>query len=577
MADAELTAEQPAPPQSPLELIRENFNKLTARQKIAGAIAIAMSIALLTGMWLWSKQPNYAVLFSGLAEKDGGAIVTALQAQNIPFKVTDNGSAILVPSNQAAELRLRLASQGLPKGGSVGFELMEGNRIGMSQFHEQVNYQRALEGELGRTIGSLNAVQNARVHLAIPKQTAFLRDEQKPSASVVLTLHGGRVLDGGQIAGIVNLVSASVPQLTASAVSVIDQNGNLLTTRADPSGLDATQIKYVREIEERFVRRIESILEPIVGPTNLRAQVTADVDFDQQEQTAETYKPNPSPNQAIRSQQLADASTMQPAPAGVPGALTNQPPVPATAPITTPAAPGTPGAANQAQPLSTTRNSTTNYELDKTVQHTKRALGQVRRLSVAVVVNHKSERDPKGNVKTVPLTEAEMKQVNDLVREAVGYNETRGDTVNVANAPFTDAARRGDDLPAWKDPELRELAMQIGRWALLAMLALFLWLRVLRPLVRTVAPPPPPVPAPGEAGSEAAGEAEEEEGYVVSLSEPEEIPDDQLLPPEVRLEEIARMSFERKIAKVREIAVKNPKVIATLMKEWMGSSPNERR
>ncbi|WP_374401418.1 flagellar basal-body MS-ring/collar protein FliF [Niveibacterium sp.] len=574
MAEAELTADQPAPPTSPLELIRDNFNRLTARQKIAGAAAIAVSIALLTGVWLWSKQPNYAVLFSGLAEKDGGAIITALQAQNVPFKVTDNGSAILVPAQQAAELRLRMASQGLPKGGSVGFELMEGNRIGISQFLEQVNYQRALEGELGRTIGSINAVQNARVHLAIPKQTAFLRDEQKPSASVVLTLHAGRALDNGQIAGIVNLISASVPQLTASAVSVIDQNGNLLTTKADPSGLDATQIKYVRELEDRFVRRIESILEPIVGQANLRAQVTADVDFDQQEQTAESYKPNPSPNQAIRSQQLSDNTTMQPAPAGVPGALSNQPPVPATAPITTPAAPGTPGAANQAQPLSTSKNSTTNYELDKTVQHTKRALGQVRRLSVAVVVNHRSERDAKGNVRTVPLSEAQMKQVNDLVREAVGYNETRGDTVNVANAPFTESLRKGDELPWWKDPELRAMALDLARWLLLGLVAAFLWLRVLRPLVRTVAPPP--VVAEGAEGGEEGGE-EEEEGYVVTLNEQGEVPDDQLLPPEVRMEEIARMSFDRKIAKVREIAVKNPKVIATLMKEWMGSQPNERR
>ncbi|QSI78768.1 MULTISPECIES: flagellar basal-body MS-ring/collar protein FliF [Niveibacterium] len=574
MAEAELTADQPAPPTSPLELIRDNFNRLTARQKIAGAAAIAVSIALLTGVWLWSKQPNYAVLFSGLAEKDGGAIITALQAQNVPFKVTDNGSAILVPAQQAAELRLRMASQGLPKGGSVGFELMEGNRIGISQFLEQVNYQRALEGELGRTIGSINAVQNARVHLAIPKQTAFLRDEQKPSASVVLTLHAGRALDNGQIAGIVNLISASVPQLTASAVSVIDQNGNLLTTKADPSGLDATQIKYVRELEDRFVRRIESILEPIVGQANLRAQVTADVDFDQQEQTAESYKPNPSPNQAIRSQQLSDNTTMQPAPAGVPGALSNQPPVPATAPITTPAAPGTPGAANQAQPLSSSKNSTTNYELDKTVQHTKRALGQVRRLSVAVVVNHRSERDAKGNVRTVPLSEAEMKQVNDLVREAVGYNETRGDTVNVANAPFTESLRKGDEVPWWKDPELRAMALDLARWLLLGLVAAFLWLRVLRPLVRTVAPPP--VVAEGAEAGEEGGE-EEEEGYVVTLNEQGEVPDDQLLPPEVRMEEIARMSFDRKIAKVREIAVKNPKVIATLMKEWMGSQPNERR
>jgi len=571
MADADLTA--PPPAASPLEVIRENFNRLTSRQKIAGGVAIALCIGVMVAVWMWSKQPNYTVLFSGLSEKDGGAIVAVLQAQNVPYKVADNGS-ILVPGERVAELRLSMATQGLPKGGHVGFELMENERLGLSQFAEQVNFQRALEGELGRSISSLDQVKNARVHLAIPKQTSFLRDEQKPTASVVLTLHPGRVLDGGQIAGIVHLVASSVPQLAADAVSIIDQNGKLLTgspSLLSAAGLDPSQLEYAHEVERRYVARIEAILEPIVGPNNLRAQVNADIDFDQQEQTAETYRPNPSPEQAIRSQQLSSATTNQPAPAGVPGALTNQPPVPATAPLTTPAVPGS-AASAPSVPISTSSNSTTNYELDKTVQHVKKSLGQVKRLAVAVVVNHKSERDNRGNMKTTPLTEAEMKQINDLVREAVGYDQKRGDTINVANSPFNLPSAAEETGPFWKDPDILALAKDIGRWLLFAAVAAFLWFSVLRPLVRTVAPPPEPEP-------EAAAEGEEfdEEGVRVSLSETGEIPDDQLLPPEVREEEIARMSFERKLAKAREIAIQNPKVIASLLKEWMGTAQNERR
>jgi len=570
MADAD-TATAEAPPASLLDTVRENFNRLTPRQKVAGAVAIALCVAIFVGVWSWSKQPNYAVLFSGLSEKDGGAIISALQTQNVPYKVAENTGAILVPSQQVGELRLKMATQGLPRGGNVGFELMENERMGVSQFHEQVNYQRALEGELGRTIGSLTQVETARVHLAIPKQTAFLRDEQKPTASVVLGLYPGRVLDAGQVAGIVHLVSSSVPQLTADAVSIIDQNGKLLTTKPDPlrmAGLDPTQLEYVHEVESRYSKRINDILEPVVGSGNMRAQVTADVDFDQQEQTAETYRPNPAPEQAIRSQQISENSQTN-GPGGVPGALSNQPPVPATAPITAPSV----GAPSPSNPATTSRNSTTNYELDKTVQHVKKSLGQVKRLSVAVVVNYRTERDKKGNVHTVPLSDNELKQLNDLVREAVGYSQQRGDTVNVANAPFTQVTKTDEEQVWWKDPENQALAREAGRYLLFFLLALVIWFAVLRPLVRTVAPPPPkPEPEP-----ETLGPSEDDEDVLVSLSQNPDDPDADLLPPEVRIEEIARMSFERKLAKAREIAVKNPKVIATLLKEWMGTNGIDRR
>ncbi len=572
MADVESAAANT--PSSLLDTVRENFNRLTPRQKLAGAVAIALSISIFVGVWSWSKQPSYAVLFSGLSEKDGGAIISALQTQNVPYKVADRTGAILVPTQQVGELRLRLATQGLPRGGNVGFELLEDERLGMSQFHEQVNYQRALEGELGRTIGTLTQVQSARVHLAIPKQTAFLRDEQKPTASVVVTLYPGRGLDPGQIAGIVHLVASSVPKLSTDAVSIIDHNGKLLTEKPDPlrmAGLDPAQLDYVHEIESRYTKRVNDILEPVVGSGNLRAQVTADVDFDQQEQTAETYRPNPSPEQAIRSQQISENNQTNKGPSGVPGALSNQPPVPATAPITTPAAGGGAGGAADTPPVNTNRHSTTNYELDKTIAHVKKSVGQVKRLSVAVVVNYRMEKDKKGEAKPVPLSETELQQLTNLVREAVGYNEQRGDTVNVANAPFTEAPKSAEGESWWKDPESQSLLREFGRYALYLVLAALIWLAVLRPLVRTVVPPAPPAPVPGD--GETAGEGVGPDG-MGATGEPGsgDSDEDSLLPPEVRIEELARMSFERKLEKAREIAVKNPKVIATMLKEWMGSN-----
>ena len=233
-------------------------------------------------------------------KKDGGAVIAALGAQNIPYKVEQGGATIMVPGDKANELRLQLASQGLPKGGIVGFELMDVQKLGMSQFNEQITYQRGLEGELAHTIQSISSVSSARVHLAIPKQTAFLRDEEKPTASVVLTLYSGRTLEPSQVAGIVNLVASSVPKLSPDQVSIIDQQGNLLARKRDArmGGLDATQLEYVRHVEKSYMDRIQNILLPLLGEGNFRAQVAADVDFDSTEQTSEVYKPNPTPTTA---------------------------------------------------------------------------------------------------------------------------------------------------------------------------------------------------------------------------------------------------------------------------------------
>lgn len=421
---------------------------------------MAAIIAVFVGTILWSQQPDWKVLFSNLGEKDGGTIISLLEQQNIPHRMSDNGS-IMVPNTRVHEVRLKLASQGLPRGGMVGFELMENQKFGVSQFAEQVNYQRGLEGELARTIMSIGAIQSARVHLAIPKPSVFVRDEQKPTASVLLNLYGGRTLDSAQIAGITHLVSASVPQLLSSNVTVIDQSGALLSqlkSKMTEAGLDQAQIKYVRDLEDSIGKRIEEILKPLLGNENYKVQVAADIDFSQSEQTAETYRPNNTPeSSAVRSLQNNETASVNQTAGGVPGALTNQPPVPATAPLTTPATgPGTPakpGKPGETQgkvaaagiesplnplgsPISTTKNSTTNYEIDKTVRYTKQAMGSIRRLSAAVLVNHRKDVDKTGKQITKALPDTEMKQINELVREAMGFNKERGDSLSVANSPF---------------------------------------------------------------------------------------------------------------------------------------------
>ncbi len=565
---AENTLATPVP--SPFQVMVDNLNKLSQRQKLAGAVALAVAIALLVGVWLWSNKPQYSVLFSNIAEKDGGSIITALQAQNVPYRIDNGGSTILVPENRANELRLTLASQGLPKGGLVGFELLETQKMGVSQFNEQINYQRGLEGELARTIQSLSAISGARVHLAIPKQSAFLRDEQKPTASVVVALNPGRKLEPLQIAGIVHLVAASVPELDSDQVNIIDQNGNLLTRPRDPhsAGLDSTQLGYVEEVETGYSKRIETILNPVLGEGNFRAQVTADVDFDATEQTSETFKPNPNPNTAIRSQQSNENLTNQPPPIGVPGALTNQPPVPATAPITTPPILGQALLSQSAVTLNTMKSSTNNYEYEKTEQHIKRSLRSVKRQSFAVVVNNRTQKSAKGDVKMVARTDDEMKQIDNLVREAVGFNKDRGDTVNLANTPFTEVVKEEvADVPVWKDPTNLNTLKEVLRWVILLGVIFFVVRGVIRPLLGTILPSkdakdiPDKEPSPNSAAAMAAALEAEQSA-------------DEDIPPEVLQAELAKMSYEKKVARAKEIASKDPRMVAQMLKEWIGGAPS---
>jgi len=558
---------------NPFERLLRGLGRLNSQQKMVLLVAIAALIAVVVGGTLWLKQGDYRVLFSNLGEKDGGAIIAALEQQNIPHRFQESSGAILVPSARVHEVRLKLAQQGLPRGGSVGFEIMENPKFGLSQFAEQVNYQRALEGELSRTIGSIGAVQAARVHLAIPKASVFVREEQKPTASVLLTLYPGRALDAGQVAGITHLVASSVPQLPAGNVTVLDQSGALLSQLKGKSeaGLDAAQIKYVREVEESIIKRIGEILKPLLGEDNFKVQIAADIDFSQTEQTAETYKPNNKPDStSIRSQQTSESANVNAPAGGVPGALTNQPPVPATAPLTAPAVGGVapqpsaartgnePGRVEAAgvtaplpavgQPISTAKNATINYEVDKTIRHTKQAMGSIRRLSAAVVVNHRKEP---GKTTTKPLADTEMKQINELVREAMGFSKDRGDTLSVANSPFTVSDKSDSGIPIWKDPEIRSSGLEFIKYLAVILIAAYLWFKVVFPLLKSMFPPGP---SPEELAAAAAarnaamfGEAEGEA-------------------------QVELNNYSAKIQKARDIAQKDPKAVANIVKDWMNAN-----
>ncbi|WP_168404250.1 flagellar basal-body MS-ring/collar protein FliF [Erwinia amylovora] len=555
--------------------LNDLFARLRANPRVPLIVSAAAVVAVVIAMVLWAKQPDYRVLFSNLSNEDGGTIVTQLTQMNVPYKFDDRGGALLVPAAQVHELRLRLASQGLPKGGAVGFELLDKEKFGISQFSEQVNYQRALEGELARTISTLGPVKDARVHLAMPKPTLFVREQKSPSASVTLALQPGRALDEGQINAVVHMVSSSVAGMPPGNVTVVDQSGRLLTQN-DPGGRDLndTQLKYANDVETRYQQRIEAILGPILGNGNVHAQVTAQIDFNKREKTDEQYSPNTNPDrQAIRSRQTSNSEQLGgPSAGGVPGALSNQPAPANAAPVTT-ANPNANNAnaanaanANNGQPAnnaasgaqktvpsSTRSDNTTNYEVNRTILHTKMNVGEVQRLSVAVVVNFRT--DAAG--KPIALKDSQIKQIENLTREAMGFSEQRGDSLNVVNSQFTDNSDLAAELPFWKQPAFIDQLFNAGRWLLVLIVAFILYRKLVSPQLRRKA-------EQQKAAEEAAGNAlrssTQDEGVAVSLSKDE-------LNQERKSQH--RMSAEVLSQRIREMSENDPRVVALVIRQWM--------
>ncbi|WP_137919924.1 flagellar basal-body MS-ring/collar protein FliF [Hydrogenophaga sp. 2FB] len=547
----------------PRSAFGDGFARMDQAQKIKLGLGALALVALALAFFFMGRQPEWRVLYANLGDKDGGAVVAQLSQMNVPYKHAEGGQAILVPADKVHDTRLRLASQGLPKGSVTGFELMEANRFGMTQFQERLTFQRGLEGELTRSIQSLSSVASARVHLALPNQNGFFREQQKPSASVLLTLHAGRTLDRAQVAGIVHLVASSVPEMNPKAVSIVDDAGTLLSNPPDgqAQGADTQKLQYVQQLEQLYTRRIMDMLEPLVGRNNVKAQVSAEVDFSQIESTSEQHRPNQGADAVatVRSQQtVEDGSGPRPQPSGVPGAVSNQPPATGTAPINGAAAPvGVPAQGSTDKPGNSRRESVVNYEVDKTVKVVRESSGQVKRLSAAVVINHRTTVDKNGKETTTAIPPEQLEQMTALVRETIGFNRDRGDSVNVVNAAFNiEKSSEASEAAWWQQPAnqdtLRSLAWPIG----VVGLGLLLLMGMVRPGLKLMKSPAPRRLDNTEVQplSAVLNEAPERPGLPMPSNEPT---------PE-----------SQRIADAKRLALENPMAVANIVKGWVnGESP----
>jgi len=520
------------------------FNGLSLLRQLGLMVGLAASVAIGVAIVQWSQDPSFRMLYSNLSEQDSADIANSLQSAAIPYKVDPNTGAILVAGNSVHEARLKLASQGLPRGGGVGFEMLDKDQgFGVSQFMESARYQRALEGELARTIGSLNRVRGARVHLAIPKQTAFARARKKPKASVTVDLFAGRILEEGQITAISHMVAASIPSLEANDVTVIDQKGRLLTS-ADSSAdmrVSSTQFNHRKRLEDYYIKRIEGILSPIVGEAGVRAQVSADLDFTVTEQTQESFNPD---LPAVRSEQtLEERRTGSQSLSGVPGSLTNQPSDNATT--------GTSGGASA--PISSTIRATRNYELDRTISHIRSGGGDIKRLSVAVVLDDKQSVNEDGEPVRTPLTAEEVTRITSLVKEAIGFNGQRGDSVNVINSSF----KLPDEVEPLPEPSFMDTPglWDTGKQVLAGAVIFFLLFGVLRPVLRELA-------AKGEA-MPAQVMIQGQSGAVMQ--------NDQLTLSADGGGNQQQQNYENNLNTARTLATQDPKRVAQVVNNWVAT------
>lgn len=568
------------------------IDRLRGNPRIPLIIAAAASVAIIVALLLWARAPEYRVLYSTLTDADGGKIVTELDSMGVPYRFSESGQALLVPADRVNKLRLLLAEQGLPEASGVGFELMDKQAFGISQFNEHVNYQRALQGELARTIEDLGPVAKARVHLAMAKPSVFVRESEPASASVMLELQRGRVLGEGQIQAIMHLVSSSVSDLAASDVAVVDQEGRLLSPAADGNKvLSGTQLEYVSRIENDYAERIESILAPILGAENVKAEVSAQLDFSKREATSETYGPNQPPNEAaVRSKQVSSSYSGDGRLAmGIPGALSNQPPGVAASPINAAQddadAQGEGGgeaqgdnadanagqgdndaAAGTASQGRASRDQTINYEVDRTVEHIQYETGTVERLSAAIVVDYRAGTDEDGNPQRVPLSDQEIANIRSLAKQAIGFSQARGDQLEVVNSPFNETDVKRPEPAWWQSPQLWSLAATLGQYLLIALVAMFLWFKVLRPLIQRQTERPAFTPAaPAPAGAAAGAGA-----YAATAAEGTGAEEEPPAPPQKRRERRSA-SYEQNLRDVREIAQEDPRLVAMIVRGWMSS------
>ena len=566
----------------------ENLSEMTMLRQVGLMVGLAASVAIGFAVVLWSQQPDYRPLYGSLAGMDAKQVMETLAASDIAYTVEPNSGALLVKADDVARARLKLAGAGVaPTDGNIGFEILDKDQgLGTSQFMEATRYRRGLEGELARTISSLNNVKGARVHLAIPKSSVFVRDERKPSASVLVELFSGRSLEPGQVLAIVNLVATSVPELSKSQITVVDQKGNLLSDMAENSALTQAgkQFDYSRRMESMLTQRVHNILQPVLGNDRYKAEVSADVDFSAVESTSEQFNPD---QPALRSEQSTSEqrTAANGPPQGVPGALSNQPPAPASAPQTTGGAAATAGAIAPGQPLldangqqimdpatgqpmlapypADKRNqSTKNFELDRSISHTKQQQGRVNRLSVSVVVDDQVKVNPAdGTVTRAPWSADELARFTRLVQDAVGFDASRGDSVSVINMPFS--AERGEviaEAAFYTQPWFWDIVKQV----LGVLFILVLVFGVLRPVLNNI--------TGGGKGKELAGLGSDVElggmggldGELsndrVSLGGPQSI----LLPSPSE-------GYDAQLNAIKSLVAEDPGRVAQVVKEWINA------
>jgi flagellar M-ring protein FliF len=538
------------------------IEKLPLARQIGIMLGLAFSVAIGVAVVLWSRTPDYSLLYASVADHDVGEVLAALDGLNVDYKVESSSGAILVPEDDVHEVRLKLAAQGLPKTESMGFELLQKQaEFGTSQALEAARFQRALENEIARTVNSIQNVKSVRVHLALPKQSVFVRQRRKPSASILVNLYAGRVLEKSQVEAIVHLVASSVPHLETSQVTVVDQRGRLLNglDRSDEISLSSKRFEYKKQVEEHLIERAENILGPLVGENGLRIQATADLDFTTTERTQEQFNPDlPS----LRSEQVREESSELPGAQGIPGALSNQPPAAGTAPER---ADGSASPDGSQTSRNSSKSETRNYELDKTISHTRLAPGILRRLSVAVIIDDRSVLQEDGSVVKKPYSQEDIVRFTELVKQAVGFDVARGDRVTVTNSTFHDL-EVPEVLPAepiWAQGWFKTLLKQLAAASVIA----FLIFGVLRPAMRglvgrdqrsaSAASNFKALP-PSAAGNGAA--ADPLSGNQIALPGHE----DQLL-----LE--APQSYEKRLEFARKMVDDDPKRVAQVLKNWLAN------
>lgn len=535
--------------------VLDGFYNLNILRQLGLMVGLAAAVAIGFAVVLWAKGSDYRPLYSSLQHIDANRVIEVLQANRIEYKIDQPSGALLVEADKIFDARLKLADAGMPGDRTVGFELLDKEQpLGVSQFMETNQYRRSLEGELARTVMSISNVRNARVHLAVPQNSVFVRDTRKPSASVFVELFPGTSLKSDQVAAIANLVASSIPELTLKDVTVVDQKGNLLSDFDDAEELRAAnkQLHYVHKLEEKLGDRINNLLRPVVGEGHFRAEVSVDVDFTRVEQAEEMYNPD---LPAIRSEQtLEEQKTGASVDGGIPGALSNQPAAEGQAPEV--AAQGVAAAGKQSSG-NVKRQATRNFELDRTISYTQHEVGRMRRLTVAVVVDDFASRDADtGEMNSRPWTEAELERLTILIKDAVGFSAARGDSVNVVNSPFVLEKEQDFEFPEpaiWELP-IVELGIKVLAAGLLILTLLF---AVVRPVLKNLS-------SVGHELAEYQSQQamDSEQGYGgESLAAGEGI----FLPS-------PKESYEQQLNAVKGLVAEDPGRVAQVVKRWIAAS-----